>query len=156
MKPFLIRFVPMNKKLVMKNQRVPFAKVIFAGLMVSLGISFAGNIEKFNYNVFFGQDTAELSEKNKQSLSLIYNKITSNSAAVINVQGPYKPKCSNVYINVLSNERTNSIYQYFIEKGVQKEDVTMRIMRKNKPVTQLTDELFTNSDLTFQVVVNKH
>jgi hypothetical protein len=47
------------------------------------------------------------------------------------------------------------VYQYLIEKGVQKDDISMRIRRNSKPVTQLTDELLTNSDLTFQVVVNK-
>jgi outer membrane protein OmpA-like peptidoglycan-associated protein len=111
--------------------------------------------EGFVYNVFFGSDSAELNEKAKQSVALIYAKIPKTSKGVINVQGPYKSKASNVYINILSNERTNAVYQYLIEKGVQKDDISMRIMRNSKPVTQLTDELLTNSDLTFQVVVNK-
>lgn len=140
----------------MKNRFFSPVNAALIVLMMSVGFVLAGTLQPMNYNVFFGVDSADLTEKNKESLSLIYNKIGQNSSAVINVQGPFKPKCTNIYINVLSNERTNSIYQYFIEKGVQKENVTMRIMRNNKPVTQLTDELFTNSDLSFQVVVNKN
>lgn len=136
----------------MKTTKIKTLAFLLA--MISFSV-FAWSPEGFVYNVFFGSDSADLNEKAKQSVALIYAKMPRLSKAVINVQGPYKSKATNVYINILANERTNAVYQYLIEKGVQKEDISMRIMRNSKPVTELTDELLTHSDLTFQVVVNK-
>ncbi len=91
-------------------------------------------------NIFYATDSYELEEKSKVELAKLLQFLSNNPSLIIEISGHTDNVGTNEYNLKLSDNRAKSVYQYLLEKGIEKERLTYKGYGENQPISTNDNE----------------
>lgn len=95
-----------------------------------------GQQKSIAYQVNFERNKYELSAKAKQLLSFIYESIAEKSNYIIYINGHTDNDADSSYNQLLSLQRSSSVKDFFIEKGIRDSLLRVQAMGEKQPLVE--------------------
>jgi OOP family OmpA-OmpF porin len=92
-----------------------------------------GDVIRLN-NIFFDTDKSELKPESEAELNRLYNFLSSNSTAKIEISGHTDDKGTEEHNQTLSQDRVNSVVKYLVNKGIASDRLVGKGYGELKPI----------------------
>lgn len=112
-------YYPVSENLKADNVK-EYAELSYDLQLTSVSI---GDVIRLN-NIFFDSDKSELKPESAAELNRLYDFLTSNPTAKIEISGHTDDKGNDNYNQNLSQSRVNAVVSYLINKGIVKDRLT--------------------------------
>jgi hypothetical protein len=111
---------------------------VLLNLILAANILYAQNTLK--ETVYFDYNKYSLTQKAKDQLNESCDKISDKQLLQITLFGHTDADGSNDYNLTLSKNRVNTVLDYFISKGIDKEKIKIDFLGENRPIAQNENE----------------
>ena len=90
-------------------------------------------------NVFFDYESFELTKDSRSELNKLFNLLSNNPSIKVEIQGHTDSKGLKSFNKKLSQKRAESVRNYLVKKGINKNRVTAVGYGENQPIAKNTN-----------------